>query len=137
MDNTMIYMPHTTQTASPVELLLKGMVGITQEKDQEIYTLKQKCNELEKMAQCNLLPTKSIVSDGKQNELVAIFNVLYESGMVSNCTKSEFIKRIADAFGAPGMAANFSKALYNIKLTYKYDEIFEKFNEAAQVEKKK
>lgn len=79
----------------------------------------------------------NIVADGKQNELIAIFNVIYEAGMVTNCSKAEFIKRIADAMGAPGMAAHFSKALYNIKLTYKYDEIFTKLNEAALIEKKK
>ena len=77
-----------------------------------------------------------IVADGKQKELVAVLNVIYEAGFVTGCTKAEFMKRMADAFGAQGIT-NYNKALYNVKMTYKYDDIFTHLNEVAQAEKTK
>ena len=98
------------------------------------------CAEEKQQAQQQLeaqsLPVTNIVAEGMQNELIAIFNAMHARGMVT-CSKKEFIERMANALGCPQMAANYAKALYNIKLTYKYDEIFEKLSEAAQEEKKK
>lgn len=98
------------------------------------------CAEEKQQAQQQLeaqsLPVSNIVAEGMQNELIAIFNAMHARGMVT-CSKKEFIERMANALGCPQMAANYAKALYNIKLTYKYDEIFEKLGEAAQEEKKK
>ena len=119
---------------SPVSLLMRGMAGVIQEKDAEMYQLKHERDYYKEQTQS--LPQTSIIADGKQNEMIAALNVLYEYGMVT-CSKKEFMQRMADALGVSGMAANYAKALYNIKTTYKYDEIFEKLNEVALEEKKK
>ncbi|MBO4454222.1 MAG: hypothetical protein J5761_04115 [Paludibacteraceae bacterium] len=129
---------HTDSTAlpdNPLELLLRGMAGLVHEKETERNQLQERCSYLEQQAQSE--PRKPIVADGKQNELIAALNVLYEAGFIANCSKAEFMKRTAEALGVPAMANNYAKALYNIKLTYKYDEIFSKLNEVAQTEKKK
>ena len=119
---------------SSVSLLLRGVAGLVREKDAEMHQLEHERNYYKEQLQA--IPQTCIVAEGKQNEIIAALNVLYEYGMVT-CSKKEFMQRMADAFGAPGMAANYAKALYNIKTTYKYDEIFEKLNEIAQIEKKK
>ena len=97
------------------------------------------CAEEKHQAQQQLasqsLPVTNVVSDGMQNELIAIFNAMYARGMVT-CTKKEFMERMANALGCPQMANNYAKALYNIKLTYKYDEIFANLSEVAKEEKK-
>ena len=122
---------------SPVSLLMRGMAGVMQEKDAELYHMRQKCSQLEAEAEAKAIEPTSIIADGKQNEFIAFLNVIYEGGYVTNCTKAEFMKRMADAMGAPSMATNYAKALYNIKTTYKYDELFVKLSEIAQIEKKK
>ena len=114
---------------------MRGMVGIIQEKDVEVHQLKQECDHYKQQIQS--LPQTSIIAEGKQNELIAIFNVIYEAKLISGCTKVEFMKRMGDALGVTGLASNYAKALYNIKTTYKYDEIFSKLTEIAEIEKKK
>jgi len=119
---------------SPLELFLRGMAGMVRQSENEKFQLKQHCDQLEKQNQ--QLPPSCIVAEGKQKELIAILNVLYEAGYATGCTKAEFMKRMADAMGAPGIA-NYTKALYNIKTTYKYDEIFQNLAEVAEREKTK
>lgn len=121
----------------PVSLILRGMDGVLRQEQTRIHQLEQECSLYRQQAESFALPQPSVVAEGKQNELIAVLNVLYEAGLIANCTKAEFMKRIADALGATAMANNYAKALYNIKLTYKYDEIFSKLNEVAQTEKKK
>ena len=118
---------------SPASLLMRGMAAMMQEKDAEVYHLQKERDYYKE--QTKELPPKSIIADGMQNEFIAIFNAMYARGMVT-CTKAEFMKRMADALGAPAMATNYAKALYNIKITYKYDEIFEQLSEIAEKEKK-
>ena len=62
--------------------------------------------------------------------LVAILNAIYESGYIVDCSKKEFMQRMATMLGCPGIA-DYNKALYNVKNTYQYDE--EIFTDLAQV----
>ena len=112
---------------------MRGLGGLVEEKDQELFRTRQERDYYKD--QQNQLPQASVVADGMQNEFIAIFNAMYARGMVT-CSKKEFMERMANALGCPQMAANYAKALYNIKLTYKYDEIFEKLSATAQEEKK-
>ena len=53
------------------------------------------------------------------------------------CSKKEFIERMANALGCPQMANNYCGQLYKIKLTNKYETIFDDLSDAAQQEKMK
>ena len=98
------------------------------------------CAEEKQQAQQQLaaqsLPASNIVADGMQNEFIAIFNAMYARGMFS-CTKKEAMERLANALGCPQMANNYSGQLYKIKLTNKYEAIFEDLSDVAQQEKMK
>ena len=85
-------------------------------------------------AESNRIEPANIVADGKQKELIAIFNAIYKAGYVSGISQKDFMERLANVFGCPGMA-NYAQALYNIKTTYKYDEIFDGLLKVAQTEK--
>lgn len=76
---------------------------------------------------------ENMVVDGKQNEWIAILNVLYEAGLAKG-SKKDFMQRMAVALGCPKIA-DYCAQLYKIKLTYKYDEIFKRLEEVAQQEK--
>ena len=65
----------------------------------------------------------NIIADGKQKKLIAILNAIYESGYTVNCSKKEFMQKAARIFGCEAIA-DYSKALYNVKNTYQYDDIF-------------
>ena len=98
------------------------------------------CAEEKQQAQQQLesqnLPETNIVADGKQNELIAVLNTIYESGMVTG-SKKEFAERMGKALGCPQLAANYSAQLHKIKMTYKYDAIFENLAKVAEREKTK
>ena len=83
-------------------------------------------------AESNRIEPTSIVAEGKQKELIAIFNAIYELGLIT-CSKKDFMQRMADACGCDSIA-NYNKALYNIKNTYKYDEIFKNLADVAHQE---
>ena len=124
---------HTDQKAvpeSPLELMLRGFSGLVHQQEVEKFDLQERCARYE--AQAQALPADSIVADGKQKELIAILNAIYETGLVT-CSKKEFMQRMADACGCDSIA-NYNKALYNIKNTYKYDEIFKNLAEVAHNE---
>jgi hypothetical protein len=126
---------HTNQSSapeSPLEHLLCGFYGITQQQEKEKHYWQQRCEQFE--AQQQSLPETPIVADGKQKEVIAIFNVIYKAGYIVGISQKEFMERIANALGCPGIA-NYAPALYNIKTTYKYDEIFDNLNEVAKKEK--
>ena len=98
----------------------------------EYYNQLQATNEqLDRMRQS--LPAPAIVADGKQKELVAILSAIYDSGYFVHVTKKDFMQRMADCLGCPGIA-NYNQHLYNIKNTYKYDEIFDKLAKVAHDE---
>ena len=118
---------------SPVSLLMRGMAGVIQEKDAEMYQLRQEREYYKEQLQS--LPQKSIIADGKQNEVIAALNVLYEYGMVA-CTKKEFMQRMADALGCLSIA-DYSRPLNKIKQAYKYEELFDKLKETALKERDK
>ena len=75
-------------------------------------------------------PNSNIVAEGKQKELIAILNGIYEMGLVSDCTKAEYFKRMAQAYGAPALE-NYSASLNNVMNTAKYPEIFNNLKDAA------
>ena len=77
----------------------------------------------------------NVVADGMQNELIAIFNAIYARGMVS-CSKKELMQRMADALGCPKIA-DYSGQLHKIKLTNKYEEIFDDLRSVAITERDK
>ena len=124
---------HTDQKAvpeSPLELMLRGFSGRVHQQEAEKYTLQERCAQYE--AQMQALPVESIVADGKQKELIAILNTVYEAGYITG-SKKDFMRRVADALGCEGIA-NYNKALYNVKNTYKYDDIFKDLAETAHKE---
>ena len=125
--------PHTDPKAvpeSPLELMLRGLSGLVHQQEVEKFGLQERCAQYE--AQKQALPADSIVAEGKQKELIAILNAVYEAGFVIG-SKKEFMQRMAEAFGCDSIA-NYPKALYNIKNTYKYDEIFKNLSEVAHSE---
>jgi hypothetical protein len=99
-----------------------------------------RCAEEKRLAleqlESQTLPVPNIVAEGMQNEFIAIFNAMHARGMVT-CSKKEFIERMANALGCPQMANNYSGQLYKIKLTNKYETIFEDLSDVAQQEKMK
>lgn len=113
----------------PVSLLMRGMAGLMREKEMEVYHMQQKCAQMEAETEANAIAPTPIVADGKQKKLIAILNAIFESGYIANCHKKEFMQRMAAALGCPGIA-DYNKALYNVKNTYQYEEIF---TELAQV----
>lgn len=127
--------PHTTHEnvpESPVQQLLSGVKGILRQQEIETYRWRQQCEQYE--AQVQALPTPTnIVADGKQKKLIAILNAIYEGGYVVNITKKEFMQRAAEMLGCPGIA-DYNKALYNVKNTYAYDEIFTDLAQVAHNE---
>ena len=99
-----------------------------------------RCAEEKQQAQLKLasqsLPVSNIVAEGMQNEFIAIFNAMHARGMVS-CSKKDFMERMANALGCPQMANNYSGQLYKIKLTNKYEAIFDDLSDVARQEKMK
>ena len=118
---------------SPVSLLMRGMAGVIQEKDAEMYQLRQEREYYKEQAQ--ELPQTCIVAEGKQGEIIAALNVLYEAGLVAS-TKKEYMQRMADALGCPSIA-DYSRPLNKIKQAYKYEEFFDKLKETALKERDK
>lgn len=124
-----------SQDAALVRIL--GGMGDVLTGVQEKY---MRCAEEKQQAQLKLasqsLPVSNIVAEGMQNEFIAVFNAMHARGMVT-CSKKEFIERMANALGCPQMANNYSGQLYKIKLTNKYETIFEDLSDVAQQEKMK
>ena len=77
----------------------------------------------------------NVVADGMQGELIAVLNAIYARGMVS-CSKKELMQRMADALGCPKIA-DYSSQLHKIKLTNKYEEIFDDLRSVAITERDK
>ena len=75
-------------------------------------------------------PNTNIVADGKQKELIAVLNGMYDMGLVTGCTKAEYFKRMAHAYGAPALE-NYSAALNNVMNAAKYPEIFNTLKDVA------
>ncbi len=118
---------------SPVSLLMRGMAGVMREKDAELYQMQEKCSRLEAEAEAMAIEPTCVVADGKQKKLIAILNAIYGSGYIVNCSKKEFMQRMATALGCPGIA-DYNKALYNVKNTYQYEEIFTDLSQVAHNE---
>lgn len=124
----------------PQDAAIARMLGgmgevLTGVREKYVRCAEEKQQALQKIAS-ESLPEANIVAEGMQNEFIAILNALYARGMVT-CSKKEFIERMANALGCPQMANNYSGQLYKIKLTNKYDKIFDELSDAAQQEKMK
>ena len=125
---------HTNQKAvpeSPLELMLRGFSGLVHQQEVEKFDLQERCARYE--AQAQALPADSVVAEGKQKKLIAILNAIYEDGYIEGVSKKEFMQRISDALGCPGLA-NYSQALYGVKNTYGYDDIFTRLAKVAHDE---
>ena len=66
----------------------------------------------------------NIVAMNKQNECIAVLNALYEKGLVTGCTKKEFMRRMSKGLGCPGIE-DYNRHLYNIKGTEKYGALLD------------
>jgi len=117
---------------NPMELVLRGMSGILRQQELEMHHLRKQNASLEQ--QLSTPANTSVIAEGKQKEMIAVLNTLYASGLITNCTKSEFMQRMALALGVPDMANNYAKHLYNIKLASKYSDIFKHLAQVAQQE---
>ena len=84
-------------------------------------------------AESSQIEQTNIVAEGKQKKLIAILNAIFEDDYTEGVTKKEFMQRMADAFGCPGIA-NYSQALYGVKNTYGYDDIFTELGKVAHDE---
>ena len=126
---------HTDPSSSEeshMELLLRGFYKYVHQMEAEKQHLQQRCEQYE--AEQQALPSESIIADGKQKELTAIFNVIYKAGYIVGITEKEFFERIANALSCPSFA-NYSQNLYNFKTTYKYDDVFDQLLKVAKQEK--
>ena len=98
-----------------------------------------RCAEEKQLARQQLaaerLPVSNVVAEGMQNEIIALLNAMYALGTVT-CSKKEFMERMANALGCPGIA-DYSRQLNKIKQAYKYDSIFDNLKEAALQERDK
>lgn len=75
----------------------------------------------------------NIVAANKQKKLIAILNAIFACEYIDGVSKKEFMQRMANALGCPGIA-DYNKALYNVKNTYGYDDIFTELSDAAHRE---
>ena len=91
--------------------------------------------QLRRQVESAQITPSNVVAEGCQSDIIAILNAMYECGLIKG-SKTEFMQRIADALGCPGIA-DYSKQLYKAKWTNKYSEIFRKLGEAAEREKTK
>ena len=73
----------------------------------------------------------NIVAMNKQKEWIAFLDLMYEKGMITGCTKKEYMQRMATALGSPGVA-NYSRPLYNIKGEAKYSSFLDEMKDIEQ-----
>ncbi len=133
MAEAYLHTDSSSSQESPMELILRGFSGYVHQQEAEKQHWQQRCAQYE--AEQQSLPAESVVAEGKQKEVIAIFNAIYKAGYVSGISLKEFMERMADALGCPGLANNYAQALYNIKTTYKYDDVFDGLQKVAQAEK--
>ena len=136
MDDSLAHIDLLDSQDAAIARILGGM-GDVLTGVQEKYV---RCAEEKQQAKLKLasqsLPANNIVAEGMQNEFIAIFNAMHARGMLT-CSKKEFIERMANALGCPQMANNYSGQLYKIKLTNKYETIFDDLSDVARQEKMK
>lgn len=89
--------------------------------------------QLRQQAEANRIEPKNIVAEGRQKKLIAILNAIFEDGYTEGVSKKDFMQLMSNAFGCPGLA-NYSQALYGIKNTYGYDDIFTRLAQVAHEE---
>lgn len=126
-------MPHTTSsdpaTDAGVMNMLEGMGQFVNGVKLMYGRSVEEKEQLRQQVESKQIEPTNIVADGKQNELIAVLNALYEYGIFTG-SKKEFMERMAGALGCPGIA-DYSAQLYKIKQTYKYSEIFDRLKDTA------
>ena len=97
------------------------------------YCAELEAENRELKAQLDALKQKqpNIVAANKQNEWIAVLYVMCEKKMVTGCTTKEFMHRMADALGCPGIE-DYSRHLYIFKGTEKYGNILDMIKEIEQ-----
>ena len=115
--------------------VLGGFGDVLKGVQEKYIQLAQEKQQYKAQAETSNKEATNIVAEGKQSELIAALNALYEYGMVA-CTKKEFMQRMADALGCPSIA-DYSRPLNKIKQAYKYEELFDKLKETALKERDK
>lgn len=125
--------PHTS-TLSPADAGFARMLGGVREiigavEEQYLRCAEEKNTYRQQLAAAQIEPV-NIVADKKQKELIAIVNAIFEAGYVTDCTKGEYMQRMATAFGAPSIA-NYSAPLYNVMNASKYEDIFNNLKDVA------
>ena len=131
MDEFNLHTEPAPTAENPLELIFRGLSGVMHQQYTEKQALLRRCEDLE--AQTNILPATPIVAEGKQKKLLAILNAIFESRYIDGISKKEFMQRAAEMFGCPGLA-DYTRALYNVKNTYGYDDIFTELAEVAHKE---
>lgn len=131
--------PHITSLDPSVDAGVMSMLEGMGQFASGIKMLYGRCVEEKEQLRGQVETTKiepsNVVADGMQNEMIAIINAIYARGMV-NCSKKELMQRMADALGCPKIA-DYSGQLHKIKLTNKYEEIFDDLQKAAIQERDK
>ena len=124
-----------TSTDAGVKNILQGveqiMNGATSIFNQSIKEKEQ----YRKLIEMHSIAPTCIVAEGCQSDIIVVLNTMFEAGFITG-NKKDFMQRIADALGCPGIA-DYSKQLYKAKWTNKYSEIFTKLAEVAEQEKLK
>lgn len=115
--------------------VLGGFGDVLKGVQEKYIQLAQEKHQYKSQAEASNKEATNIIAEGKQSELIAALNVLYEYGMVA-CTKKEYMQRMADALGCPSIA-DYSRPLNKVKQTYKYEELFDKLKETALKERDK
>jgi small-conductance mechanosensitive channel len=112
--------------------VIGGLSQMSQGIAEYMRQLEAENNELRARLQESQQPPPNIVAPNKQNEWIAILSTLYDDKMiVDTCSKKDFMQRMADALGSPGIA-NYSAQLHKIKATYKYDTLLENVDKMKQ-----
>ena len=118
-----------------VSRMLSGMSELLTGVQEKFVDCAAEKEEYRQKLEAPAVEPSNVVADGMQNEMIAIINAIYARGMV-NCSKKELMQRIADALGCPKIA-DYSGQLHKIKLTNKYEEIFDDLQKAAIQERDK
>lgn len=112
-----------------VARILDGIVQVAEGMRSEYTRCAAEKNQYQMQLATLQAPNENIIAEGKQKELIAILDVLYESGYVT-CPKNEFMSRMSKAFGAERLE-DYTAQLSNIKAANKYPGIFNSLCETA------
>lgn len=110
--------------------VLNGMMGIIGGMKKQYTRCAEEKELYRQQAEAAQITPTNIIAEGKQKELIAIMNSIYEAGYVTGCNKGEFMSRALSAFGIPE-TKQYNSALSNIMIAKKYEDIFTNLKDAA------